>query len=187
MPQPPEVAEHFLEDAILQLRKYKTLAEGALSQVADADFRRTLEPHGTSNSVALVMKHISGNMRSRWRDFLTTDGEKPDRERDREFEIESADTREALVAEWEAGWALLFDAIQPLSAADLLRTVRIRGEAHTVLQAIQRQLTHYAYHVGQIVFLAKHFAGNRWRSLSIPKGKSREFDVSRSGAPYPLR
>jgi hypothetical protein len=174
----------FLEDAILQLRKYKGLADGALAQVADDDLFRSVDAE--SNSIAIVMKHISGNMRSRWTDFLTTDGEKPDRDRDTEFETEDGDTRASIGKRWEEGWRLLFAAVEGLSPADLSRTVAIRGEPHTVLQAIQRQLTHYAYHVGQIVFLARHFAGPRWRSLSIPKGRSKEFDVSMKGTPYTI-
>jgi Protein of unknown function (DUF1572) len=176
------IENHFLEDAVLQLRKYKGLADGALAQVADADLFRSVDPE--SNSIAIVMKHVAGNMKSRWTDFLTTDGEKPDRDRDAEFETETGDTRASVAARWEEGWRLLFSAIEGLSPADLSRTVAVRGEAHTVLQAIQRQLTHYAYHVGQVVFLARHFAGPRWRSLSIPKGKSKEFDVARNGRPY---
>ncbi|MEP6993641.1 MAG: DUF1572 family protein [Acidobacteriota bacterium] len=179
------IGAHFLEDAVRQMRKTKTLADAALAQVSDADFFRAGGPE--SNSIALVLKHISGNMRSRWRDFRTTDGEKTDRNRDTEFEVEPGDTRSGVQERWEAGWALLFETLGQVSPEDLLDIVRIRGEEHTVLQAIQRQLTHYAYHVGQIVFLAKHFAGNAWRSLSIPRGKSREFDVSKSGEPYPLR
>jgi hypothetical protein len=176
------VERHFLEDAVLQLRKYKGLAEGALAQISDDDLFRSVDAE--SNSVAIVMKHVSGNMRSRWTDFLTADGEKPDRDRDSEFETGAADTRASISARWEEGWRLLFSAIQGLSPADLSGTVAIRGEPHTVLQAIQRQLTHYAYHVGQIVFLARHFAGPRWRSLSIPRGRSKDFDVARDGRPY---
>jgi hypothetical protein len=177
-----EIEGHFLEDAIRQLRKYKALGDGALAQVAEEDLFRSLDAE--SNSIAIVMKHVSGNMRSRWTRFLTTDGEKADRQRDSEFEIEPGDGRAAILERWEEGWRLLFETMESLSPADLLRTVKIRGEAHTVLQAIQRQLTHYAYHVGQIVFLARHFAGPRWTSLSIPKGKSKEFDVSMDGKPY---
>lgn len=176
---------HYLRDAVAQLRKYKKMADAALAQVSDEDFFRAPDPE--SNSVALVVKHVSGNMRSRWRDFRSSDGEKPDRDRDSEFEREAGDTRAAVLEGWEAGWALLFEALAPIGEDDLLAEVAIRGERHTVLEAIQRQLTHYAYHVGQIVFLAKHFAGNRWKSLSIPKGKSREFDVAKSGSPYSLR
>ena len=172
----------YLDDVLRQLRKYKQLAERALAQISREELFRALDPEG--NSIALVMKHMAGNMRSRWTDFLTTDGEKPDRHRDTEFELEPGDSREAIFARWEAGWEVLFAAIEPLGPADLERTVAIRGEPHSVLQAIQRQLTHYAYHVGQIVLLAKHFAGPRWRSLSIPKGKSGEFEVAKDGAVY---
>ncbi len=175
----------FLEDAALQLRKYKDLADRALAQIGDADLFRSLD--AGSNSIALVVKHLSGNMRSRWRDFLTSDGEKPDRDRDSEFELAAGDTKAALLDRWEAGWTLLFGALAALSPADLLRRVAIRREPHTVMQAINRQVTHYAYHVGQIVLLARHFAGTRWVSLSIPKGKSREFDVSKDGRPYAIR
>ena len=177
-----EIEKQFLEDAGLQLRKYKGLADGAVAQVAEADLFRSVDAE--SNSIAIVMKHVAGNMKSRWTDFLTTDGEKPDRDRDTEFETEPGDTRASVAARWEEGWRLLFSAIEGLAPSDLSRTVAIRGEPHTVLQAIQRQLTHYAYHVGQVVFLARHFAGPRWRSLSIPKGRSKDFDVARDGRPY---
>lgn len=133
------------------------------------------------------MKHMAGNMRSRWTDFLTTDGEKPDRERDREFVREPGDTRASIVARWEQGWQCLFQALSSLEPEDLGRTVRVRGEAHSVLEAIQRQTTHYAAHVGQIVLLAKHSAGARWQSLSIPRGKSSDVDVAKSGAVYELK
>lgn len=179
----PEAA--FLDDAALQLRKYKALADRALAQVEDRDLFRTLDAE--SNSIAVVMKHVSGNMRSRWRDFLTSDGEKPDRDRDTEFEIDAEDSKAAVFERWETGWNLLFGALALLSPGDVLRTVAIRGEPHTVMQAIDRQLTHYAYHVGQIVLLARHFAGSRWVSLSIPKGRSREFDVAKNGLPYGIR
>lgn len=172
----------YLDDVRGQLAKYKRLAERAIEQVSDDDLFRLIDPE--ANSIALVIKHMAGNMRSRWTDFLTTDGEKPDRNRDSEFEPGADDTRKAMLARWEAGWATLFAALEPLGAADLEHTVAIRGEPHTVLQAIQRQLTHYAYHVGQIVLLAKHFAGPRWRSLSIPKGRSRDYEVARDGAVY---
>ena len=168
------VARSWIEDATLQFRKYKALADAALSQVDDGDFFRTIDPE--SNSIALVVKHLAGNMRSRWTDFLTSDGEKPDRDRDEEFETRETDTRRSLFDAWEAGWALTFASVGSLTEADLLREIRIRGQAHTVLQAVHRQLTHYAYHIGQIVFLARHFAGGRWKSLSIPKGKSKEFN-----------
>jgi hypothetical protein len=177
-----DLARHYLDDALGEFRKLKRFADKAVAQIADEDWFRQLDPE--SNSIAIVMKHIAGNMRSRWTDFLTTDGEKPDRDRDSEFELRDADTKEAILARWEAGWRHLFDALAPLTEDDLQRTVTIRGESHTVLQTINRQLTHYASHVGQIVFLAKHFAGDRWRTLSIPRGKSREFEVTKKGTPY---
>jgi len=177
-----DLGRQYLDDAIRELRKYKAFAERAASQVEGEAWFRTLDPEG--NSIALVMKHMTGNMRSRWTDFLTTDGEKPDRNRDSEFETEDSDTAESIRERWEDGWARVFAALEALEPADLVRTVTIRGEKHTVLQAINRQLTHYASHVGQIVFLAKHLAGDRWQTLSIPRGKSKEFDVTKAGTPY---
>jgi len=162
----------YIEDTIELLRFYKKLAERAMEQVSDDDLFATLDDE--ANSIAIIVKHMAGNMRSRWTDFLTTDGEKPDRDRDTEFESPPA-TREALMKLWEDRWAIMFGAIQPLADADLGRTVTIRGEAHSVMQAINRQLAHYPHHVGQIVLLAKHFAGSRWKSLSIPRGQSAEF------------
>jgi hypothetical protein len=170
---------------VLQLRKLKAQADKAVAQTSDDSFFATLDPE--ANSIALIMKHMAGNMRSRWTDFLTTDGEKPDRDRDREFETASSDTRAAVTTQWEDGWNRLFGAIAPLSPADLSKTVRVRGEEHSVLEAINRQLTHYAAHVGQIVLLAKHYAGPNWQTLSIPRGKSKEFDVSKAGAPYGVK
>jgi hypothetical protein len=169
----------FLEEALSRFRMYRRLAEEAVAQVPPERWFEALGPD--ENSIAVVMKHLSGNMRSRWRDFLTTDGEKPDRERDGEFETSAADTPSAIRARWDEGWSMLFAALEPLGEADLARTVTIRGEPHTVLQAVQRQQTHYAYHVGQIVLLARHFAGPGWRSLSIPRGKSKEYEVSVRG------
>ena len=176
------LGSHYLADALGEFRKYKKFAEKAIVQVPEEDWFRRLDPE--SNSLALVLKHISGNMRSRWTSFLTTDGEKPNRDRDSEFEQSDTDTRDAVLARWESGWQLLFEALDPLTEDDLQKTVTIRGEPHTVLQAINRQLTHYASHVGQIVFLAKHLAGPRWQTLSIPRGKSRQFDVTKDGRPY---
>jgi len=169
----------FLDDSILQFRKLQRLAEKAIAQVSHEDFFDTLDPE--ANSIALLVKHMAGNMRSRWTDFLTTDGEKPDRDRDREFEREPADTYDSLMDRWHDGWARLFGTLATLSAEDLTRMVSVRGEAHSVIEAINRQMTHYAQHVGQIVLLAKHLKGSAWRSLSIPRGKSKEFDVSKSG------
>ena len=176
------VADVFLKDAPRQLRKLKEQADKAIAQIGEADLFAILDPE--ANSIALIMKHMVGNMRSRWTDFLTSDGEKPTRGRDLEFEREASDTRESIVAAWEDGWRLVFDTIGALGPDDLERTVRIRGEAHLVLEAINRQLTHYAAHVGQIVLLAKHAAGPNWRSLSIPRGQSKQFDVSRRGEVY---
>jgi len=172
----------YLDDALRQLRKYKELGDRALAQIPEEGLFKRLDPE--SNSIALIIKHVSGNMRSRWTDFLATDGEKPDRNRDSEFEEEAGDTPGSIRERWEGGWRLTLEAIGALAPEDLEKNVSIRGEPHTVLEAINRQLTHYAYHVGQIVFLARHFAGPAWQSLSIPRGKSREFDVSKEGARY---
>jgi hypothetical protein len=161
------IEQHYLDDCVLQLRKLKAQAEKAVSQVDDARFFDLIDPD--ANSIALIMKHVAGNMRSRWTDFLTTDGEKPDRDRDTEFEIVSGDTRESILARWEDGWGRMLDALTSLRAEDLGKTVTIRGEPHTVVQAINRQFSHYSAHVGQIVLLAKHFAGPRWQTLSMPK------------------
>ena len=165
------IERHYLDDVLVQLRKLKDQADKAVAQIDDEQLFAVLDPE--ANSIAVLMKHIAGNMRSRWTDFLTTDGEKPDRDRDREFEAE--ETRAATLARWNDGWDCTFRGLSALSPADLDRTVSIRGEAHSVVQAINRQLTHYAAHVGQIVLLAKHYAGVKWQTLSIPKGKSKEF------------
>jgi len=169
-----DLAAHVLEDSIAQFAKLRALADGALVQVDDVAF--FVVPAEDANSIAHIVKHLAGNARSRWTDFLTSDGEKPDRDRDREFELEAGDTRAALMEAWEAGWQALDKALKPLGPGDLLRTVPIRGEPHTVLVAIHRQLTHYAYHVGQIVQLAHHAKGATWKSLSVPRGKSAEFN-----------
>jgi hypothetical protein len=163
----------YLEDSLELFRYYKRLAERAMEQVSDDQLFAELDPE--SNSIAIVVKHMAGNMRSRWTDFLTSDGEKPDRDRDSEFVAPPA-TREALLALWEDGWKRVFDALEPLTDADLGRTVLIRGEAHSVMQAINRQVAHYANHVGQIILLAKHYAGERWTSLSVPRNRSAEFN-----------
>jgi len=163
----------YIEDALSLFRYYKRLAERAMEQVADDQLFAVLD--GEANSIAVIVKHMTGNMRSRWTDFLTSDGEKPDRNRDSEF-VDPPSTREALMASWEDGWNRLFAAIEPLTDAHLSRTVTIRGEAHSVMQAINRQVAHYSYHVGQIVLLAKHFASDHWQSLSVPRNKSAEFN-----------
>lgn len=162
----------YLEDSYSVLRHYKGLAERAMAQVPDEDLFKPL--NGEANSIAVTVKHMAGNMRSRWTDFLTTDGEKPDRNRDSEF-VDPPDTRAALMELWEEGWSRLFAAIEPLTEQDLGRTVTIRSEPHSVMQAINRQLAHYANHVGQIVLLAKHFAGGNWKSLTIPRNQSSAF------------
>ena len=163
-----ERTDSYLKDSLDVFRQCKRLGEKAMAQCADDALFRTLDPE--SNSIAIIVKHMAGNMRSRWTDFLTTDGEKPDRNRDSEF-LEPPATRESLMASWDEGWGLVFAAIEPLTETDLGRTVTIRGEAHSVMQAINRQIAHYASHVGQIVLLAKHFAGEDWKTLSIPKAR----------------
>ena len=156
----------YLQDSVRVFENYKTLAERAMAQVTDEHLFTILDHE--MNSIALIVKHMAGNMRSRWTDFLTTDGEKPDRNRDSEF-VDPPATRAALLALWEQGWQHVFTAIQPLSEEDLSRAVTIRGEAHSVMQAINRQIAHYAYHCGQIVLLAKHFNHDSWQSLSLPR------------------
>lgn len=168
------LATHYLEDSVASLRAYKKQADKALDQLNEDEYFITLDEEG--NSVAVIMKHMAGNMFSRWTDFLTTDGEKPDRKRDLEFVIESKTNKDGVRAYWEKGWQCVFAALEPLGADDLGRKVLIRGEEHTVIQAINRQLMHYANHIGQIVFLAKHFRSTEWQSLSIPRNKSLEFN-----------
>jgi hypothetical protein len=168
-----EIIENYHSDAIQSFRNYKKMAERALEQVSDDEFFALIDTE--SNSIAIIVKHIAGNLHSRWRDFLTSDGEKPDRHRDTEFEM-IADTRESLMRFWEDGWKTLFDNIEPLTVEDFSRTVPIRGEPHTIVEALNRQLTHYAYHVGQIVLLAKHFRSAEWKTLSVPKNQSAQFN-----------
>ena len=169
-----EIIKQYLEDALSSFRAYKKLADKAIDQTRDDELFVTLDEE--SNSIAVVMKHMAGNMISRWTNFLTTDGEKPDRHRDMEFVIKPGTTRDEVLAYWERGWTCVFDAIEPLTPDDFGKTVNIRGQAHTIVQAINRQLTHYSYHVGQIVFLAKHFRSTEWQSLSVPKNRSAEFN-----------
>ena len=164
------IAQDYLDDARKAMRAYKKLAEKALDQLNDDEYFITLDEE--SNSVAVVMKHMAGNMFSRWTDFLTTDGEKPNRNRDYEFVIGADTTKDNVRDYWERGWQCVFAALDPLQIEDLDKKVFIREEEHTVVQAINRQLMHYAYHVGQIVFLAKHFRATDWRSLSIPRNRS---------------
>ena len=162
-----------LEDSIALFRFYKNLGEGAMEQVTDEQLFATLDEE--MNSIAIIVKHMAGNMRSRWTDFLTSDGEKPDRNRDTEF-VEPPATREELLKRWNEGWDRVFRALTPLSDSDLERSVTIRGEPHSVMQAINRQIAHYAYHCGQIVFLAKPFKAGDWKSLSVPRNKSADFN-----------
>ena len=167
------IIENYQSAALESFRNYKKLAERAIEQVSDEEFFALIDAE--ANSIAVVVKHIAGNLVSRWSDFLTTDGEKPTRDRDTEFEI-TVDTRESLMEFWEHGWITLFDSVESLSSEDFSRTVTIRGQEHSIVEAINRQLTHYAYHVGQIVLLAKHFKSADWKTLSVPKNKSAEFN-----------
>jgi Protein of unknown function (DUF1572) len=172
-----QLSSSYLQDSIGLFRYYKKLGDRAMAQCPDEALFVTLDAE--SNSIALIVKHMSGNMRSRWMDFLTTDGEKPDRNRDSEFESPAV-LRAELLEQWERGWKYLFDALEPLTEADLTRTVTIRTEPHTVMQAINRQVAHYAHHVGQILFLAKHLAftqTGKWESLSVPRGKSADMNA----------
>jgi hypothetical protein len=168
-----DLATLYLDEARRQFRGHKRMGESAMAQLRDEEFFVTLDPE--SNSVAILVKHLAGNMRSRFTDFLTTDGEKPDRFRDQEFELNSATTRADVMRWWEEGWSRVFAAIDTLKPEDVTRTVTIRGEPHSVLQAINRQIAHYAQHIGQMVFLAKHLRSGDWKTLSIPRGRSEDY------------
>jgi|SRR5580692_6257267 len=184
---PHQLSSSYLQDSIGLFRYYKKLGDRAMAQCPDDALFVTLDAE--SNSIALIVKHMSGNMGSRWMDFLTTDGEKPDRNRDSEFES-PAGSRAELLEQWERGWKYLFDALEPLTEADLTRTVTIRTEPHTVMQAINRQVAHYAHHVGQILFVAKHLTFTRtgkWESLSVPRGKSAEMNKKVAAGDYSQR
>ncbi len=169
-----EFTTSYLKDSLDLLRFYKKTAERAMAQAPDEALFRELDAQ--SNSIAIVVKHMSGNMRSRWTDFLTSDGEKPWRNRDSEFEA-PAQTRADVMAQWEAGWNCMFAVLEPLTEGDLGRTITIRSEPHSVMQAINRQVAHYSYHIGQIVYLARHFAGDKWQAVTIPRKKSAEFNA----------
>ena len=166
--------ENYKRDAIEAFRNYKKLAERAVEQIGEDEYFRMIDAE--SNSVAAIVKHIGGNLRSRWTDFLTADGEKPDRDRDSEF-VTEADTKESLTALWETGWNALLTSLEALKIEDFGKTVKIRGEDYTVPKAINRSLAHTAYHVGQITFLAKHFRAGEWQTLSIPRGSSNDFNA----------
>jgi len=171
-----DLASHYLDEAHRQMRGHKRLAEGAMAQLKDHELFLTLDPE--ANSIAVIVKHMAGNMRSRFTDFLTTDGEKPDRFRDREFELNAATTRADVMQWWEDGWNRVFATLEALKPEDVMRTVTVRGQPHTALQAINRQIAHYAQHTGQIIFLAKHLRSNEWKTLSVPRGKSEEFKTA---------
>ncbi len=175
-PRHPSNADQLLASLRSEVQRYRRLAEGALAQVSDEDFFRPLDVE--NNTLALLVKHVGGNLRSRWRDFLTSDGEKPDRDRDGEFELRDGDSRAALTALWNAGWGELESSLAALSREDLGSTVTIRGEPHSVILACERSLAHTAYHVGQIVLLAKHWRGSAWRTLSVARGGSAAFNVA---------
>ncbi|MGE0133102.1 MAG: DUF1572 family protein [Blastocatellales bacterium] len=168
------LASHYLENVLAEFRSLKRLGDRSIEQLDDEQFFVTLDPE--SNSMAVIAKHLAGNMRSRWMDFLTSDGEKPDRHRDQEFIVDANTTRREVMDWWERGWKYLFDALEALKPEDVMRTVMIRQEPHTVVQAISRQLGHYAMHVGQMVFLAKHLKSAEWKTLSVPRGKSEQFN-----------
>ena len=163
-------AAAYLHDIARTFRNYKSLAERAIAQTPDEALHVELD--ASSNSIAVIVKHVSGNLRSRFRDFLTTDGEKPDRNRDGEFQMPERASRAQMMQWWEDGWATLLSALDALTPADLTRTIHIRGEAFLVVEALNRSITHASYHVGQIAYLARHFAGPDWKSLTIPKGES---------------
>jgi uncharacterized damage-inducible protein DinB len=169
-----QIIENYLSDAIQSFRNYKNLAEKAMVQVSDEEFFRLIDQE--SNSIAIIVKHIAGNLKSRWTDFLTSDGEKDFRQRDSEFIVEN-ETRESLMNFWKESWQVLFEALESLTAKDFEKKITIRQQSHTICEAINRQLTHYAYHIGQITFLAKHFRSTDWKTLSVPKNKSKEFNV----------
>jgi hypothetical protein len=169
------LSTEYLAEALSSLRASKKLADKAIAQTQDRELFVTLDDE--SNSIAVVMKHMAGNMISRWTDFLNSDGEKPDRNRDMEFVVGSETTKDEVLAYWETGWKCVFDAIEPLTPDDFGKRITIRGQEHTIVQAINRQLTHYSYHIGQIVFLAKHFRSSEWNSLSIPRNKSAQFNA----------
>lgn len=171
-----DLASQYLEEMKRQFRGHKRMGESAMAQLEDRDFFVAIDPE--SNSVATLVKHIAGNARSRFTDFLTSDGEKPDRFRDQEFEISATTSREEVLRWWEQGWAHVFSTLDSLQPEDVQRTVTIRGEPHSAMQALNRALAHYAQHVGQIVFLAKHLRSERWQPLSIPRGKSEDYKTA---------
>lgn len=174
-----DLAENYLSSSIEEFKKLKKQGEKSFDKIKSEDF--FFQPDENTNSIAIIIRHLSGNMHSRWTDFLVSDGEKPWRNRDEEFEQLFYTDTDDILSRWEKGWGVLFDTLASLKPNDLMRSVKIRGEDHTVIEAINRQLTHYAFHVGQIVYMAKHLAKDNWESLSIPKGKSKEFNEKMMG------
>lgn len=170
----PEQQNDFLTSSIREFNRLKNYADKSIKLLDEDLFFRQLDPE--SNSVAIIVKHLAGNIKSRWSDFLTTDGEKAYRDRDKEFIIETNDSKDKLISDWNSSWEILIETLENLSNQDLSKTITIRGEPHTVIEAIVRQLPHYGFHVGQIVLLSKHLAKNNWKSLTIPKGKSKDFN-----------
>lgn len=175
----------YLVDIVRTFRHFKALGDGALSQISDADLHALIDPD--ANSIAVIVKHLAGNLRSRFTDFLTSDGEKPDRDRDAEFEMPDRVSRDDLLRAWESGWAIALGSVESLTASDLEQTVTIRGEPFLVVEALNRLATHAAYHVGQMVLLAKHFAGPGWNTLSIPKGRSKHAQGAYKQGTIPAR
>ena len=172
------LAEEVVRSCIFELETMKQRADRAIAQVSAEDLFRKLDPE--SNSLVEIMKHVGGNLHSRWTDFLTSDGEKPGRDRDSEFVAGASDAPESVRRQWEDGWECLFDSLRSLRPEDTGRTVLIRGEAHSVIEATQRTMTHCSNHVGQIILLAKHFAGPRWQTLTVPRGQSEQFNAALS-------
>jgi hypothetical protein len=167
----PDLRSAYLKDVIRQFRMFKGFVDKALPRVPDESLHTQLDEN--SNSIAIIVKHVGGNLRSRYRDFLTSDGEKPDRDRDGEFETTTQESRAEMLKWWDEGWSIAMASLETLEPADLDRTIYIRGEAFLVIEALNRSLAHTASHVGQIVYLARHFAGDTWTSLTIPKGASK--------------
>ncbi len=170
----PDFASEYIDEVFRSLRGHKRLADSAMEQLSDEQFFATIDPE--SNSVAIIVQHVAGNLRSRFTDFLTTDGEKPDRNRDQEFVLTPKTLRAEVLSWWEQNWQVLFDVLNTLQAEDLGRTVTIRSQPHTVLQAVNRAIAHLSYHIGQIVLLAKHWKGAEWKTLSVPKGQSEQYN-----------
>ncbi len=167
------IGKIYLDSAIKRLRDEKSLGDKAMAQLEEADFHQ--QPNEASNSIGIIIRHLHGNMLSRWTNFLTEDGEKPWRRRDEEFE-NNQHSKDQLLLLWEEGWKVFLDTLQSLAEEDLLKTITVRTEPLSVVDAINRQIAHYSYHVGQIVYLARWFRNTRWQSLSIPKGASEQFN-----------